>query len=452
MKLLLRLLVILSLASAAACEHGVSTPVPAMQALGVVRSASLPRTVHVIPFYDYGKSGYSLPGTGGRGAFIGDPTALYGSTVNGGSTTCSTPYDPPSQTGCGIVYRLVPKAGAQTYKLETLHTFQGAPGDGAASLASLFADKSGNLYGTTFYGGQYDAGALFKLRPTSSGHYTETIVHSFGSGQDGAYPVTAVIEVNGILYGTTVGGGIYTSMDVCQHYGGSPNGTCGTVYRVNPATGAERVLHSFGNGHDGATPWASLINVGGTLYGTTYLGGAVTLCGTVFSIGTDGSNERILHPFLNVPDGCDPFGGLVDVNGTLYGTTCCGGGNYCSNCEGTLYSIDLSTGKEKVLHKFGSLDGSKPDGSEPVDAVVNVHGVLYGTTDIGGTGNCNTNGCGTVFSYIPSPTNPEYAVVHYFDGVGEGGQPTDSLLYSQGMFFTTTSFGGRKGFGTGDRF
>ena len=323
--------------------------------------------------------------------------------------------DTGSNTGCGIVYRLVPKTGMTTYKLDVLHTFQGSPGDGAASFGTLFSDRNGDLYGTTFYGGQYGGGTLFKLHPKPAGGYTETVVHSFGSGQDGAYPASAVIEIQGTLYGTTVGGGTNTNSGCARPTVFSPNGTCGTVYRVNPATGAERVLHSFGQGNDGANPWASLLDVGGTLYGTTYLGGAPQqhLCGTVFSIGVDGSNERVVHPFYNVPDGCNPLANLIDVNGTLYSTTCCGGGNFSGAIrEGTLYSLDPSTGTEHVLHKFAALDGSKPDGSEPVDPVVNVHGVLYGVTTIGGTGLCDTNGCGTVFSYAPSPTNPAYAVLH----------------------------------------
>ena len=216
-KQLLRLLAILSLATAASCRHSVPSPLPAIQAtLGIARADSRPRTVHVIPFYDYGKSGYTLPGTGGRGALIGDATALYGSTVEGGSATCSTPFDTGSNTGCGIVYRLVPKTGMTTYKLDVLHTFQGSPGDGAASFGTLFSDRNGDLYGTTFYGGQYGGGTLFKLHPKPAGGYTETVVHSFGSGQDGAYPASAVIEIQGTLYGTTVGGGTNTNSGLCK--------------------------------------------------------------------------------------------------------------------------------------------------------------------------------------------------------------------------------------------
>jgi uncharacterized repeat protein (TIGR03803 family) len=446
MKLLLRLVATVSLALAASCGHTAVTPMTGTP-LAVVHPDSIPQTVHVIPFYDYGKSGYNVPAYGSSGGLIGSDTALYGATVVGGSTTCSTPFNGSSSTGCGIVYRLVPTTGKKTYKLEVLHTFEGPPGDGAASITTLLADKSGNLYGTTFYGGTYNGGTLFKLHPTSSG-YTESIVHSFGYGQDAAYPISGVIEVKGTLYGTTNGGGAYTNVALCKTYGGSPNGTCGTVYSVNPATGAEQVLHSFGKpGPDGASPFTALLNVGGTLYGTTDLGGALSGCGTVFSIGTDGSGERVVHSFLNNPrDGCNPFGSLIAVNGTLYGTTCCGGGYYCPHCEGTLFSIDLATGKEQVLHNFGN--GS--DGSQPVAAVTNVGGVLYGTTNIGGGTSCiSGDGCGTIFSFTPSTSNPAYKVLYDFNGGANGNSPRAALLYSHHAFYGTTSYGGKKGLGTG---
>ena len=447
MKQLLRLLAIAILAFAASCGPATETATPALGTpLAIAKSDSIPQTVHVIPFYDYGKQGYDALGPGGNGGLIGSKTALYGATVLGGSTKCSTRFGSGSNSGCGIVYRLVPKTGKTTYKIEVLHTFMGAPGDGAASLATLLADKSGDLYGTTFYGGKYDGGTLFKLHPTSSG-YKETIVHSFGYGQDGAYPISSVIEVKGILYGTTNGGGAFTDQQLCGLSGGVPNGTCGTVYSVDPVTGTEQVLHSFGKYGDGAVPFAALLDVSGTLYGTTDLGGSVPLCGTVFSIGTNGSAEQVVHSFVNAPrDGCDPFASLIDVKHTLYGTTCCGGGNYCANhCEGTLFSVDLATGKEQVLHKFGN----GPDGSEPVAALVNVRGVLYGTTNIGGGTSCSSgDGCGTIFSFVPSPSNPVYNQVYDFTGGNDGSGPAAALLYSNGAFYGTTVRGGKHNLGT----
>lgn len=443
MKQLVRLIAIVAIASAASCSH--LTAIPNGTPLAIARPGIPPPTVHVIPFYDYSKSGYGVPGGTSYGNLIGSAKALYGATMLGGSTTCSTPFGSGSQSGCGIVYRLVQQPGKRKYKLDVLHTFEGSPNDGAASLATLLADKSGDFFGTTFYGGQYDRGTVFELQPKSSG-YTETILHSFGHGKDGAYPISGVIEVNGILYGTTVGGGKYTDYKLCGHYGGAPDGTCGTVYSLNPATGEEHVVHSFGKALDGASPQAALLDVAGTLYGTTDLGGTSPQCGTVFSVRPNG-HERVVHSFRNVPDACNPFASLISVHDTLYGTTCCGGRNFCSNsCTGTLFSVDIASGDEQVLHDFGK----GTDGSQPHAAVVYVGGVLYGTTDIGGGTSCvGGAGCGTIFSYAPSASNPAYSVVYAFKGKADGAGPASALLYSHGAFYGVTMSGGKKGLGTG---
>lgn len=450
------LVAIVTLVCAASCDRTALTPAqPSGTEFAVAKRRAIPQTIHVVPFYNYGNSGYQALGApGGWGSFIGRAAALYGATSLGGDAKCSTAFDKSVATGCGIVYRLVPKTGERRYTIDVLHTFEGSPGDGAASFSTLLADDRGNLYGTTFYGGQYNAGTVFKLQPTSKG-YAETILHSFGDGQDGAYPITGLIEVGGTLYGTTTGGGAYSNQTLCGHYGSVPNGTCGTVYRLNAATGAERVLHSFGKLGDGAAPYAALLDVGDTLYGTTDLGGEIPRCGTVFSIRKDGRGERIVHNFLNAQhsDGCNPFAGLISVNGVLYGTTSGGGGNFCAHCQGTLFSVDLSTGREQVLHEFGQIYSSyTQDGSEPAAAVLNVHGVLYGTTQMGGIASCaNFYGCGTIFSYAPSSSSTAYNTLYQFDGHSRGGGPRDALLYSHGVFFGTTVYGGKKDLGTAIR-
>src|ERR1700722_4240717 len=94
------------------------------------------------------------------------------------------------------------------------------------------------------------------------------------------------------------------------------------------APGAVRIIHSFQGGADGAVPIAPLVDIAGTLYGTTRQGGG-TGCGglgwgAVFAIGPNGG-ERVIHAFTGPPDGAQPLGGLVDVGGTLYGTTRDGG-------------------------------------------------------------------------------------------------------------------------------
>ncbi len=153
----------IGLAAAASCNHPAVTPASGSP-IALAKLDSIPQTVHVIPFYNYGKSGYEIGGRG-SGGFTGSSSALYGATTAGGDTNCSTPFSTSSNTGCGIVYRLVPNKGKPTYKIDVLHTFEGAPGDGAAAFGPLLAEKSGDLYGVTFYGGEYDAGTLFKLHP-----------------------------------------------------------------------------------------------------------------------------------------------------------------------------------------------------------------------------------------------------------------------------------------------
>jgi uncharacterized repeat protein (TIGR03803 family) len=179
------------------------------------------------------------------------------------------------------------------------------------------------------------------------------------------------------------------------------------VVRPQYRTGAAkyRVVFSFGENayaYDGAGPEASLINVNGTLCGTTSGGGTYKCrgvdCGTVFSVGTTGT-ENVLHDFSGTPDGNFPFAGLVDMNGILYGTTA-NGGTYG---YGTVFSITAS-GTETVLHSFG--EGYANDGVVPEAGLIDVNGTLYGTTSQGGISlpSCPYSGpCdwGTVYAFKP---------------------------------------------------
>jgi uncharacterized repeat protein (TIGR03803 family) len=253
--------------------------------------------------------------------------------------------------------------------------------DGMQPSASLI-NVNGTLYSTTNFGGSSNFGTVFSV--TTDGK--EKIVHSFGHpfSTDGQIPAARLLEVHGTLYGTTYEGGIYGRE---KHCGGSPCPGDGTVFNVSPA-GKVRVLHSFGNGSDGLNPQAGLIHVNGTLYGTTVQGGKYN-CGTVFSITTTGA-ERVLYSFVAASnDGCQPAAGLISLGGRFYGTTAYGG---AYNHGGTVFSIGTTGAGERVLHSFGS--GS--DGKYPVAAVRELNGVLYGTTESGGTANH-----GTIFVLSP---------------------------------------------------
>ncbi len=162
------------------------------------------------------------------------------------------------------------------------------------------------LYGTTYDGGTHGMGTVFSITP--DGH--EKVLHHFGSGEDGWSPQAGLLNLDGTLYGDTSRGGMHDA---------------GTVFSITPG-GKEKVVHNFGDGTGGSDPGASLIELKGKLYGTTEDGGEYSCgsaqqgCGTVFSITLDGK-EKVLHTFEGHGDGAYPDAGLIDVKGTLYGTT-----------------------------------------------------------------------------------------------------------------------------------
>jgi uncharacterized repeat protein (TIGR03803 family) len=205
-----------------------------------------------------------------------------------------------------------------------------------------------------------------------------------------------LIDVKGALYGATGAGGS------CRTYGG-----CGTVYSISTA-GVENVLYAFQGGTDGNSPTAGLIDVNGMLYGTTFEGGQsgpgcsqAFFCGTVYSITTKGV-EKVVYRFASGSDGAAPIAALIDVNGVLYGTTAAGGAiGSCfaskGNC-GTVYSI-TTAGVETVLYTFAGGLG----GWQPTAPLTNVNGSLYGTTLYGGYHDvcCHSYGWGAVFALSP---------------------------------------------------
>ena len=136
----------------------------------------------------------------------------------------------------------------------------------------------------------------------------------------------------------------------------------------------EHVLHEFKGTPDGASPYAGLINVNGTLYGTTD-GRWCERHGTVFKVSTSGA-EHVVYRFKGTPDGAIPYGRLVSLNGTLYGTTQYGG----ASGIGAIFKVSTS-GNEHVLHSF---TGSSADGEYPVAGMTAVTGALYGTASQGG--------------------------------------------------------------------
>ncbi len=250
-------------------------------------------------------------GSGPSGLIADSSGNLYGTTTYGGAFRCGDEF---SQQ-CGVVFKLSPSG-----TLTVLHSFMFLGGDGNSPFAGLIADGSGNLYGTTLDGGasasmfQLGCGTVFKVTPGG----TETVLHSFTGGpSDGANPRAGLIaDSSGNLYGTTEFGG--ASGPGCAVGVG-----CGVVFKLSPG-GTETVLHSFTGGSDGGGPAAGLIaDSSGNLYGTTGGGGASN-AGVVFKL-SPGGTETVLYSFKGGSDGSGPSGVITDSSGNLYGTTAFGG-------------------------------------------------------------------------------------------------------------------------------
>ena len=399
----------------------------AMFVTGMIRTPTAQaQTYTVLHRFTHNTGGGILPDAG----LIGDSAGnLYGTTSDGGGPSSFGVVFKLDKTGETVLYRFTggadglgpaarlvrdpagnlygttSRGGTSGYgvvfKLDTtgtetvLHSFTGGADGAYPGMGGLIRDSAGNLYGTTGFGGNSGCGGsgcgvVFKLDSTG----TETVLHRFrgAEGADGANPSGALIaDSAGNLYGTTEDGG---TVGPCRS---DPEPGCGVVFKLD-TTHMETVLYSFTGGSDGAQPYAGLIrDSAGNLYGTTENGGLVGCpdgfaCGVVFKLDTTGT-EAVLYSFTGGADGGNPYAGLIrDSAGNFYGST----GNGGTFGHGVVFKLD-TTGTETVLHGFtGGTDGSSPIAGLTRDSAGN----LYGTTAAGGSG-CQGDGCGVVFRLEP---------------------------------------------------
>ncbi len=319
----------------------------------------------------------------------------------------------------GTVYRVRPDGTG----FVILHSFAGGAADGADPVSGLAIDGAGNLYGTTEYGGASSWGTVFTLRTDGTGF---ALLRSFtGGAADGAFPwAPVVLDGAGNLYGTTFGGGV---------------SSLGTVFRMKTdGTGFALVRSFAGGAADGSYPEAPVaLDSGGTLYGTTYYGGSAD-GGTVYRLKTDGTGFQILRSFTGgLADGLHPSAGLVlDGTGNLYGASEHGGLSY----NGTVFRLKTDGTGFSLLRSFA---GSPSDGAEPRAALVlDAGGNLYGTTFLGGAASG-----GTVFRLRTDGTG--YTVLRSLSGgATDGGNPPGSLvLDGAGGLFGVARFGGPRDLG-----
>ena len=376
-------------------------------------------------FCSEGVSGGCADGAYPYAGLINVGGVLYGTTYWGGAGYYYC--DGGLSLACGTVFSFDPQAGVESvvYSLCSRKARAKKCIDGEGPQSGVI-EVNGTLYGTTVYGGTSasSAGTVFAVDLTTD---SETVLFSFPDkrrNKQGDYPVAGLIDVNGVLYGTT------------------PT----TAFSLDPTNDVLTVLHRFpSNQHDGRSPEAGMIQINDTLFGTTEYGGKYG-SGTVFSLDPTTGAEAVVYSFGRHPtDGGAPLAVPLSLNGVLYGTTEYGG----KYGAGTVFSLDPTTGVETVLYSF---KGYPSDGVEPVSSLVNIGATLYGTTWEGGKGKCYTSGenyigCGTVFALDPQ-TGAETLLYAFSEKHQDGNFPNAGLIDVNGTLYGTTEYGGTLDYGT----
>jgi uncharacterized repeat protein (TIGR03803 family) len=349
---------------------------------------------------------------------------FYGTSPSGGNMVCSF-------GGCGSIFELAPNASG-TWNYKTLYAFNGDDGFGPQGRVAF--DSLGNLYGATTDGGVYGSGVAFKLTPTSSGQWTETIIHAFPAGTgDGWEPGSGLTQdAAGNLYGTTLDGGT--------------NHGYGTVYKLtmnSDGTWSESLLYSFYPFPDGESPVGDLtFDQAGNLYGTTENGGANGF-GMVYKLSpdTDGDWTEALTYSFDGAHGESPTGAVtLDPAGNVFGLTVAGG----LRGQGAAYELIQGAGGSWsiiLLHSFGGAG----DGSRPTPYLTSTAAdTFYGTASAGGA-----NNAGIVFKLKQQP-NGQWSenVVYIFSLANGGSDPASGLTVgSLDALFGATDQGGTSGTG-----
>jgi uncharacterized repeat protein (TIGR03803 family) len=337
------------------------------------------------------------------GLVLGSDGNFYGTARFGGT-------DIAHSDTSGTVFKI-----SASGSLTPLYSFTDGA-DGAQPSAGLVLGSDGNFYGTTYFGGTNNLGAVFKM--SASGSLTP--LYSFTNGTDGLLPwATLLLGSDGNFYGTT------------QNGGGTPSLGDGTVFKMAPS-GSFTQLYSFTGGNDGSIPWGSLVQAGdGNFYGTTRFGGTKD-SGVVFKI-TSGGTFTHLYSFTNGNDGAIPLDTLVQGSGgNLYGTASIGG----AGLGGTVFTITTG-GSLTTLYSFtNNINGASPSAG----MVLGSDGSFYGTTSAGGS-----NGYGTVFKITAGGS---LTSLYSFTNGTDGNNPQANLVQgADGNFYGTTFYGGTLGDG-----
>jgi len=296
---------------------------------------------------------------------------LYGVTLKGGIADS------------GMLFSYYPPSN----QYDTLMSFGGV--NGSMPYGGLMQASNGLLYGTTYYGGLYNKGVIYRLDPSTN---TYSVLYDF-DGTSGQNPEATLLQAsNGLLYGTTLLGGVngngvlfkYSLIantitrvkDMDSITGRSPEGhhliqgTDGLLYGTSEQNGVlgNGVMYTYNtssgvfteavtfNGTNGQSPRGRLYQAAnGLIYGSVAMGGSGA-DGNIFSYDPVSTNLTVLNNFTGA-NGQTPLSGMsLAADGLLYGTTMTGG----TLNQGSIYTINPTDGSFNMVYSFDSISGDKP--------------------------------------------------------------------------------------------
>jgi hypothetical protein len=344
-----------------------------------------------------------------------------------------------------LVFACTTSASAQ-YTENMLLYFSG--NNYGAYPSNLVRDSSGNFYTAVQTVPNKDCddgqscGAVIKVAPNSSGHYTESIIHTFAPGADGYEPNSLLLDAHGNIFGSAIYGGITGSG--C-HYG------CGVIFELKPLSAggyAFSLLYSFADSTDGDLPYLTLMDSAGNLYGESR--GGTHGQGQIFEISNSGGtwSKSAVYAFKGGSTDYPAVPQFFDASGNMYANAGAGGTVTSACSEGCGQVVEFSPSSsgwtKTVLYSFGG----PPDGINPGSLVMDTSANIWGITAGGGSGTnagCTEyfSGCGTLFELTPNGSGGWTEIVqHDFNYALDGVEPFWMVYDGAGNFYVDMYEGG----------
>lgn len=237
----------------------------------------------------------------------------------GALTLAGTTFYAPMGVGDGSALRSIFRINMDGTGYETLHSFPSG-----VSVSGPLTISGNAIYGIA---NGPNTPQVFRMNLDGTGFQA---LHLFNNPSGPMQPLGKLLLVDSTLYGVTM------------------LGAGGKVFRMNTDGTGFSVLHSFlGGNTDGRSPEGGVITDGTWLYGTTFTGGPAN-DGTVYKLRLDGSDFQLVYAFKASGDAAYPNSTLLALNGsTLFGTT---NGSNDQETFGTVFSVNTDGSGERVLY------------------------------------------------------------------------------------------------------